>query len=416
MTSPILPLHVEHLVRKHGAEEGPWYLYDPARVRASCRRFRAVPHQPASIHFACMANPNPEFLAAVREEGVDVFVNSPAHLRSALALGFSGERVVFAASAMDEASMRLVAGCGVRVVLDSPGQVVQWKRACSGTPFAVRCNVASAPGGLVEPRSTRGGFFIGRESRLGLATEELAQLRGDRLVNGLHVYVGTDLSDLDYFRRCYQALAGLADGFPGLAFLDLGGGFAVEDEEGRAFPIEALVALAADVVEGTERRLGRRLGLVLEPGRILGADAGWFVCRVTDVKVREGRQLVGVNASVAQFPRPLFYPETARHPVTLLPAGPREGTAAAVPSDVCGCSTYSRDFLAREVALPRARPGDLVVIGKAGAYCAALHTSFLGFPPAREVFHERADDKERGRAAALPLDRAAGSRGSSAAP
>jgi diaminopimelate decarboxylase len=53
---------------------------------------------------------------------------------------------------------------------------------------------------------------------------------------------------------------------------------------------------------------------------------------------------------------------------------------------VFGCSTYSRDFLSHGTALPAARPGDLVVFGQAGAYCASLHTSFLGFPPAAEIY------------------------------
>jgi diaminopimelate decarboxylase len=77
-------------------------------------------------------------------------------------------------------------------------------------------------------------------------------------------------------------------------------------------------------MDEAERRAGRRLELILEPGRVVGAECAVFVCRVTDVKRRGERQLVGVDASSAQFPRPLLYPDSARHPHTLLPADGRD--------------------------------------------------------------------------------------------
>jgi diaminopimelate decarboxylase len=400
---PTFPARLEKRLRALAAEHPqPFYLYDVEAIRQMCRTFRALP---ASVHFACMANPHPRFLAIVREEGLDLFVNSLLHLHAARELGFRGDQLIFAASAMDDATMRAVAASGARVILDSLGQVERWRRVAPGRAFGVRCNV----GGLVEAKPTRGGFFIGVESRLGLLPEELATLHGARDVAGLHLYVGTDLVDLDYFRRCYEALASLADPFPALEFVDFGGGFGVADETGRRFPIAALGELAGEVVGALARRLGRSLELMIEPGRIIGAEAGWFACRVVDVKARGGRQLLGVDASAVQFPRPLLYPDTAHHPVTLLPAG-ASGAAPAGPlaltTDVYGCSTYSRDYLAREVRLAPARPGDLVVLGQAGSYCAALFTHFLGFPRPLELFDERGEGPVRERASAVRGDRA----------
>lgn len=403
---PTFPSRVERRIRALAEEHAqPFYAYDVEAIRQMCRTFRTALREPASVHFACMANPHPRFLSIVREEGLDLFVNSLLHLHAALELGFRGEQLVFAASAMDDATMTAVAASGARVILDSLGQVERWRRIAPGVSFGVRCNV----GGLVEAKPTRGGFFIGVESRLGLTPEELAALHGARDVAGLHLYVGTDLVDLDYFRRCYEALASLAPPFPALEFLDFGGGFGVADEAGRRFPVAALGALAGEVVDALGRRLGRTLRVMIEPGRIIGADAGWFACRVVDVKARGGRQLVGVDASAVQFPRPLFYPDSAHHPVTLLPAGGSGAApvgADALPTDVYGCSTYSRDYLARGVRLAAARPGDLVVLGQAGSYCAALFTHFLGFPRPLELFDERGEGAVSERASSVRRDRA----------
>jgi diaminopimelate decarboxylase len=362
-------------------QPGPFYLYDTARLRRSCRAFRALPWEPLSVCFATMANAHPTFLAVTCEEGLGVFVNTVGHLERALLAGFDAARVVFTASAMDDAAMARVQALGAEVNLDSTGQVARWRALFPGAPFGLRCNV----GERVEARQTRAGWFVGPESRLGLTDAELSGLAGAHDVVSLHLYAGTDILDLGYLADCYRALVRLVPLFPGLTTLDFGGGFGVAGPGERPFDLVAYGALVADVMAEASALAGRRLRLVLEPGRIVGAEAGVFVCRVTDVKRRGERQLVGVDASSAQFPRPLFYGEEARHPIALLP-GDGRALDGAVPTQVFGCSTYSRDFLAHRALLPRAVPGDLLVFGLAGAYCASLHTAFLGFPPAAEIF------------------------------
>ncbi|MFH1469654.1 MAG: hypothetical protein ABIO70_35035 [Pseudomonadota bacterium] len=373
-----LPPDLLALARQH---PGPFYLYDTARLRRTCQAFRALPWAPMEACFATMANAHPAFLEVIQEEGLSVFVNTLGHLERALAAGLEPARVVFTASAMDEATMRRVGALGVEVNLDSPGQVARWREVCPGVPFGLRCNV----GEHVEALETRAGWFVGPESRLGLVDAELSALAGSPDITALHLYAGTDILDLGYLADCYRALVRLVPQFPALATLDLGGGFGVPHAGEPDFDFDAYGALVAGVMAEASALAGRTLRLVLEPGRIVGAEAGLFVCRVTDVKLRGARQLIGVDASSAQFPRPLFYGEGARHPVALVAADGR-APGAAMPSRVFGCSTYSRDFLAHAAELPPARPGDLVVLGQAGAYCASLYTAFLGFPPAAEIY------------------------------
>jgi diaminopimelate decarboxylase len=131
---------------------------------------------------------------------------------------------------------------------------------------------------------------------------------------------------------------------------------------------------------------GRKISLILEPGRIIGADAGYFVCKITDIKMRNNQQLIGVNASSVQFPRPLFYPDSAYHPVSIVNRFNTASDKSGRLSSIYGCSTYSRDYLAQDLKLPKANIGDIVILGHAGSYCSTAHTSFLGFPRAEEYF------------------------------
>lgn len=362
-------------------EPGPFYLYEKEVIRSRCRRFQEIPYEPKLICFASMANAHPEFLAVVRESGLGIFVNSVGHLDLARQVGFDAGQMVFTSSAMEPELMRRVQASGARLNLDSCGQLAQWRGLFPGQPVGIRCNIGSK----VTPRKTRGGFFLGPESRLGLSIEEIECLADARDICGLHLYLGTDIRDLEYFYECYKQIVRLARSFPALEFLDFGGGFGVTNESGESFDFAPWQRYVNRLMQSVSRDAGRPILLILEPGRIIGAEAAHFVCRVTDIKWRQGRQLVGVNGSSAQFSRPLLYPDDARHPVTLLPATPRD-PSLAVPSSIYGCSTYSRDFLARDVQLPEAQLGDLVAFGHAGSYCASSRTEFLGFPPAAEFF------------------------------
>jgi diaminopimelate decarboxylase len=362
-------------------QPGPFYLYDTARLRRTCRALCSLPVEPLRVYFATMANAQPRFLDVVRQEGLGVFVNTMGHLERALAAGFLPGDIIYTASGMSEALMRQVQATGAEVNLDSSGQVARWRGIFPGEPFGIRCNI----GDRIQARETRAGFFVGPQSRLGLDGSELDELAGSTDIHGLHLYAGTDILDLSYFESCYRALLELVPAFPALRYLDLGGGFGVPGPGQAPFDFEGYGALVGRVMDQAQQLAGRRLELVLEPGRVVGAEAGAFVCRVTDTKRRGEHQLVGVDASSAQFPRPLLYPDSALHPHALIPADGREA-GQAVPSKVYGCSTYSRDFLVWDGSLPTAQPGDLVVLGQAGAYCASLHTQFLGFPAAPEVY------------------------------
>ncbi|MBN2359767.1 MAG: hypothetical protein JXR83_09960 [Deltaproteobacteria bacterium] len=377
--SLLSPRLVEQIRELAARCDGPFYVYDQAAIEQNCRDFLAIPYADKSIHFASMANSTRRFLEIVRGAGLQIFVNSPGHLALAREIGFAGQQIVYTSSAMDDGLLRLAHDAGAIVNLDSMGQLAAWRRLFGDEPVGIRCNI----GELVEPRPTLAGYFLGKQSRLGLTVDEIESLAGQHGIAGLHVYVGTDILDLGYFRDCYQQLARLTKLFPALRFVDFGGGFGLPHNSDAPFPIEQYRDLVTELMTRLSNELGRSIRLLLEPGRIIGGAAGFFVCRVTDVKLRGDWQLIGLDASSTQFPRPLFYPADARHPVTLLDAADRSVT---LRSSLYGCSTYSRDFLARDLQLPATRIGDLVVLGQAGSYCATAFTHFLGFEPATEFF------------------------------
>jgi diaminopimelate decarboxylase len=360
----------------------PFYVYDTEKIRQNCRKFLNIPYFPSAVHFAMMANSNPHFIKVIKDAGLKLFVNSLLHLEIALSLGFNGDEVIYAASAMDESAMKKVQTSGANLILDSIGQLTLWQSLFPDKGIGIRCNI----GEVVVPKRTTGGFFIGNESRLGMTIEAIKSLEGDPSIEGLHIYVGTNISEIDYFLDCYKHIITLAALFPKLKYLDFGGGFGIGEKTSVKFDVKSFGMKITSLMSDISAKLGQEIKLMLEPGRIIGADAGYFVCRITDIKRVNNRQLIGVNASCVQFPRPLFYPESAWHPVSIISSNGFSKNESTMLSSVYGCSTYSRDYLARDTDLPCGHIGDTVIFGLAGSYCASAHTDFLGFPKAEEYF------------------------------
>ncbi len=360
----------------------PYYLYDTEVVRQICRALQAIPYTNKAIHLATQASNHAVFLRIMREEGIMMFVNSLPHLQMVQDNGFTGAEVIFTASAMSIPAMQQVQAAGALVNLDSISQVAQWQALFPDAPFGIRCNIGS----LLETQATHGGVYIGKGSRLGMSPAEIRSLAGNEYVAGLHLYLGTNVKDIAYFRCCYTTLGEFAPLFPALEYLNVGGGFALNGNGTDGFNFTDYGNMVTELMTSLSARLGRSIKLIMEPGRIITGQAGYFICRVTDVKMIDGRQLVGVNASCAQFPRPLFHPDVANHPATIIKANGQTGAGELQRSAIYGCSTYSNDYLQRDIMLPHAAVGDTVILGEAGSYCAACYTNFLGFPPAEEIF------------------------------
>jgi diaminopimelate decarboxylase len=383
----IMNIHLGNDLRKKIIEladsmNSSFYIYETNKIKHSCRQLMDINYDLKSIHFAMMANSNRKFLEVIQQEGLNVFVNSVIHLDIALSIGFEPEQIIYAASAMNDATMKLTKDHRVNVVLDSLGQFNRWNELFPQSSIGIRCNI----GDLVDPKNTIAGYFIGENSRLGLSLDSIEKLKGNANINGLHVYVGTNITDVDYFFKCYQQIIKLAEWFPELEYIDFGGGFGIGEEQYIQFDMKTYGEKVTVLMKQVNKNLGRKIKLILEPGRIVGVESGYFVARVVDVKHRNNHQLIGVNASVVQFPRPLFYPDNAFHPINIIHTNGTIPSNKSVKSVIYGCSTYSRDFLAHDVDVPTVHPGDIVVFGHAGSYCASAHTEFLGFPKAKEFF------------------------------
>lgn len=364
------------------SEFDPFYIYDNKIIREHCKIFQNIIYKNKAIHFASMANVNNQFLQIIKEENLNVFINSILHLEIVVEAGFKGKEIIFTSSALSKKVMKQAERYDVQLNVDSPNQLRQWLELFPHKPVGIRCNI----GDKVKPYSSHAGSFIGKESRLGFTLEEIDIIVDKSKINGLHLYVGTDVSNINYFMACYSELIAVAENFHDLEYINFGGGFGISEDGKEQFDIAQYNIRITELMEQISQEKNKNLKLILEPGRIIGGEAGYFVCHVSDIKKRDEKQLVGVNASAVQFSRPLLYADLANHPVMIIRNGKQLISDEKKPSTIYGCSTYSRDIFSNDIALPELIIGDIVVFGNAGSYCASSHMQFLGFQKPKEYF------------------------------
>ncbi|MDD3875132.1 MAG: hypothetical protein PHT69_00765 [Bacteroidales bacterium] len=361
----------------------PFYLYDVEKIRSNCSAFKAIPYPNLSLHYASMANSSKYFLKIILKEGLGIFVNSLEHLNMAIETGFKKESIVFTASSLEKETMIEAQKKAMFIHLDSLNQLQLWTSLFPNQRIGLRVNLVDA---FNEEAGIKSGLFIGSKSRLGIDTESLKFIENPDMINGLHIYVGTNILDQDYFFEYYAKLIETAELFKNLEYVDFGGGFGIDSSMSQVFDTENFNKRLSELVHNFTLHRGRNIKLILEPGRIIAGDAGYFVCKVIDIKYRNDKQFIVSNASVSQFPRPLFYCNEAIHPVFLVSEQLIIKEQSIQKSAIVGCSTYSRDYLADDVFLPNAQIGDFVVFTQAGAYCASLFTKFLGFHEPDEYY------------------------------
>lgn len=367
----------------------PTFLYASQIVGQRIERLRRLFPADLRIHYAVKANPLPALLrwCTGRLDGADVA--SGAELQAAIDAGFAPETVGFAGPGKREDEIALAARLGAVVTIESERQ---WALAARhGARVAVRVNPA------LELRGA-GQTMGGGASPFGVDAEALpaliatARARGWPAPEGLHVYFGSQILGGDRIaqalRACATAAEGWVDALGGAPrWLNLGGGFGVPYFPGESPLLLDPVAQALDEIVGRWARRAPDTRLRIELGRWLVAEAGVYACRVLERKVSRGKMFLVTDGGLHHLQAATgTLGQVIRRNYPLALAGRADVDAdSAETVDVVGPLCTPLDCLGRGVRLPRAEPGDVVVVFRAGAYGAtASPTAFLGHPPALE--------------------------------
>ena len=349
----------------------PLYVYEAERVRRAFAEFRAAfAYEPAEFHYAIVCNKNAYLVRLLYELGAGIHANTPGDVHAALAAGVAPERIVYSGTNLDAADFDYLRAHSIRMNLDSLDQLRDLARQGGAREVGLRLLIDD------DDRPNRIGVTAGELP----AALDVAGRAGIR-VTGLHMYAGTNTLKAGRFIACLDRMIEASERLPDLQYLDIGGGFGVAyREEGSRLTLPALGRDVSRRLQSLARARGRAIRLVIEPGRLLVAAAGTLLMKVVSVKARGGRRYVGVDSTVGNI-----VVESVYHPYHRIEAVTPRGDALDMPTDVCGNTTHSRDYLGRSCRLPELVPGDILALLDAGAYGYAMSSHFLNRPRPAEV-------------------------------
>ena len=373
------------LARRHGT---PLYLYDEATVRQRASEYVAAMGAAGQVLYSAKAFASPRFLRVVAEEGLGLDVVSAGELHLALRSGFPRDRIHFLGNNKSADDVRAAFEAGATIVIDGDHEFELLREVVpDGRRAAVMLRLS--PG--VKPDThdhistgqldSKFGFSI--ESGAARAAVEKALAHPRLELVGLHSHIGSQIFALGAYERAMDImldlLATLRDelGFEPRKLGAGGGlGIAYTRNDDPPTPRHFVETVLHALVTGCARRGLGVPQLVVEPGRSIAGPAGMALYTVGSIKDIPGvRRYVAVDGGMGDNIRPKLY--GARYEA-FLASDPDRAPDATVT--IAGKYCESTDILITDIEMPALKPGDVIAVPAAGAYCLAMASNYNGMP------------------------------------
>lgn len=383
---------LERLAARVG--QTPFFAYDRELITQRIQQLRTTLPADLNLSYAVKANPMPAVVQHLNGL-VDSFdVASGAELLVALDTTKAPDHVSFAGPGKTPAELRQAIAAGVTIEMESETEAE--RVLALGEELGIRPRVAIRvnPDFQVKGSGMRMG---GGPQQFGIDAERVPELlpeiaARDFDFQGFHIFAGSQNLNADILceaqRKTVELALRLADASPmPIRYLNLGGGFGIPYfEKDRPLDLDAIGANLEQLLEGSVRPNLPDARVVIELGRYIVGEAGFYVTRVIDRKVSRGKTFLVVDGGMHhQLAASGNFGQVIRrnYPVAI---GGRTGDEATETVSVVGCLCTPLDLLADNASLPHAEIGDLVVVFMAGAYgLTASPTAFLSHPAALEV-------------------------------
>ncbi|AWW33681.1 diaminopimelate decarboxylase [Mannheimia varigena] len=372
---------IADIIAEHGT---PAYIYSRATLERHWHAFdNAFGSHPHLVCFAVKSNSNIALLNVMARLGSGFDIVSQGELERVLAAGGDPAKVVFSGVAKSHTEIQRALEVGIRCFnIESISELH-------------RINEVAGKLGKIAPISLRVNPDVDahthpyistglKENKFGVSVTQarevyrLAKTLPNVKITGMDCHIGSQLTELQPFLDATDRLIVLMeqlreDGIE-LHHLDLGGGLGVPyNSEEPPHPTEYAKALL-------EKLKGyKNLEIIIEPGRAITANAGILVTKVEYLKQSEDRNFAIVDTGMNDMIRPALY-EAYMQITEVDKTLSREKAVYDVVGPICETS----DFLGKQRELAVAE-GDLVAMRSAGAYGAAMSSTYNSRPQAAEI-------------------------------
>lgn len=335
------------------------YVYDLDSVRDAAQDLLNLENV-GRILYAVKANDNVDILRAVAAEGVDFECVSPGEVEwlEQAVPDLDLARILFTPNFAPRDEIEWCLQKGLQLTLDNLYPIESWPELFKGQDLFIRLDPGQGRGHHEHVKTA------GVHSKFGVPLFEVDDLvrfvdaAGARVI-GVHAHSGSGVQDPDSWRQVAGTLAEVAQRFPDVATIDLGGGLGIPEKPGdKKFDLQQLDSALTEI-----RQAFPQYELWLEPGRYLVARAGVLLTRVTQTKGKGDMRYIGVGTGMNSLIRPALY--GSYHEIVNLS---RAGEPATDTVTVVGPICETGDRLGSDRLLPPSSENDVILIANTGAY------------------------------------------------
>jgi diaminopimelate decarboxylase len=373
------------LARQHGT---PLYVYDEATIRQRASEYVAAMGSAGQVLYSAKAFASPQFLRVVAEEGLGLDVVSAGELHLALKSGFPQDRIHFLGNNKSRQDLEAAFNAGATIVIDGEYEfellrevVPEGKR----TPVMLRLSPGVKPDTHDHISTGQLDSKFGFSIESGAARKAVERALGHARLEliGLHSHIGSQIFGLGAYEHAMSIMLDLlVELRDELSFeprkLGAGGGLGIAytRNDDPPTPRHFVQVVHRALVAGCAERELKVPQLVVEPGRSIAGPAGVALYTVGSIKDIPGiRRYVAVDGGMGDNIRPKLY--GARYEAYLASAPDRAPDGKVT---IAGKYCESTDILITDIEMPALKPGDIIALPAAGAYCLAMASNYNGMP------------------------------------
>ncbi len=375
---------VAALAQRYGT---PLYIYSRATLERHWQAFdQALADREHLICYAVKANSNLGVLNLLARMGSGFDIVSMGELERVLAAGGSPEKIVFSGVGKRKDEIQRALEVGIHCFnLESEAEIERINSVAEEmgliAPVSVRVNpdVDAKTHPYISTGLKSNKFGIPIEKALTVY-QHIAEHKNLKII-GVDCHIGSQLLEIDPFIDALKRILILVDELRKinikLHHLDLGGGLGIPySDETPPSPSEYAQAIK-------EVLFGRKLKLILEPGRAIAGNAGILLTRVEFLKITDdpdGKNFAIVDAAMNDLMRPALY-QSWQDIVPVIQPAPDADTQTY---DIVGPVCETGDFLGKDRKLG-IKAGELLAIRSSGAYGFTMSSNYNSRPRAAEV-------------------------------
>ena len=347
------------------------YLYDLKFIKNQIDILKANLSSVDKIYYSMKANNNENILRKIAEQNIGfecVSFNEVKYLRETLKVN---NDIIFTPNFCNiNEYVNCFNQTNIKIIVDNVEIIKQNLDIFRNKSIGIRVDLNNGDGHHKKV------ITEGNNAKFGSTIKEILE-NIDLIINnninivGLHSHRGSGIQDYKSWYNTAINLLKLSENFKNIEWIDLGGGFGVDNSN----PID-FISLNNKLKE----LKNNNIKIYIEPGRFIVSEGGILISKVTQVKEKDTINYIGIDTGMNSLIRPTLYGSYHKiHNISKL------NDINTKIYNIVGPICESGDFLGNNRKLPKTCVNDIILIENAGAYGHVMSTNYNMRHPAIEI-------------------------------